>query len=95
MACVLTFLLSAGRVLSQLSQYDCVASGGNSPQGVAVEQIGVLASLCWNRNIVQGLLFASGESRFYILIEASRLERSRSGGGRFRVRLSQFLRLSG
>jgi len=52
-------LPSAGRVLSQLSQHDCAVSGLNSPQGVGVEHIGVLASLCWDRDIAQGLLLVS------------------------------------
>ena len=37
----LAFLLSAGRVLSQLSQYDCAASGVNSLQVAARAHIGV------------------------------------------------------
>ena len=45
----IAFLHSVERVLSQLSQYDCAASGVNSPQVVAKTCIGVLAPLCWDR----------------------------------------------
>jgi len=41
----LAFLLRAGRVLSQLSQYDCAACGLNSPHCMARERIGVSDSL--------------------------------------------------
>ena len=45
----IAFLLSAGRALSQLSQYDCAPSGVNSPQVAARACIEVLAHLCWDR----------------------------------------------
>jgi len=71
--CPLAYLLSAGRALSQLSQYDCAASGVNSLQ-VWRERISEFwRPCCWDRRRAQRLIFARGESRFCISREPCRL----------------------